>query len=63
MYVSPKMLASKYGCCVVTVSRIAEEAKATGNYPTIIRRAGKHKEIDDEQYEHYAQRRTYGKKN
>ena len=56
MYVDIKMLAYQNGCCVETIRRILKEMKATGNYPTAVRRCG-NVSVDTEQFEHYVQRR------
>lgn len=56
MYVSISMLATKEGCSVATISRIAREMEGSGNYPTAIRRAGKTL-INTEDFEHYVCRR------
>ena len=56
MYVTIRMLANREGCSDGTIRHVLAEMKATGNYPTAVRRCGK-VTVDTEQFDHYVCRR------
>ena len=52
MYMTMKMLGTKFNCSIDTIRRRVKEMEASGDYPSAVRRVCGI-EIDDEQFEHF----------